>query len=238
MCVCVCVSPWPSQPSDLGFEVGEPAPVKKNIDPRFQHVTLAARDSDGCVNVERCVFGLTALIWSQIHMSREAAWRADRTGLLRTIQHRRAYWSQPFSTHSNASVGCRVLPKVKWFLKELLATRSEGGGRRRGRWGREGEEGGIKRKERVSLTSYETRCPCWIFIFFLRFIMMMTSSHFKTTYEAENYDCKRSSSLFVLLVCDTLSQQWWADGGVRENQWKSALSRRQDDAVHRQILQL
>lgn len=56
----------------------ENLPGEEKYRPRLQHVTLAARDSDGCVNIERCVFCLTALIWSQIHMPREAARHADR----------------------------------------------------------------------------------------------------------------------------------------------------------------
>lgn len=157
----MCVSPWPSQPSDLGFEVGKPARWRKISTP------TAARDTGRpwlgwlCEYRALCLLSNCPNMKPDSHATGGSAARRS-PALSWMIQHRRAYWSQPFSTHSNASVGCCVLPKVKWFLKELLAKRS-GGEKRRGRRGREGEEGGIKRKERVSLTSHETRCPCWNF---------------------------------------------------------------------------
>lgn len=58
------------------------------------------------------------------------------------------------STQSAAWVRCRVLPKVKWFLKELLATRAEGQGQRseEGGWGVEIKGRGVRKRE----ASHET----------------------------------------------------------------------------------
>lgn len=158
--VCVCLLDPPSL--QIWALKWENLPGEEKYRPRLQHVTLAARDSDGCVNIERCVFCLTALIWSQIHMPQEAARRADRP-----------FYHEWYSTeelidpsHSAHTQMHRLVAVsyLKWsgFWKSYwLRGRGGGGEKRRGRRGREGEEGGIKRKERVSLTSHETRCPCW-----------------------------------------------------------------------------
>lgn len=218
----MCVSPWPSQPSDLGFEVGKPARWRKISTP------TAARDTGRpwlgwlCEYRALCLLPNCPNMKPDSHATGGSA--ARRSPVLSwMIQHRRAYWSQPFSTHSNASVGCCVLPKVKWFLKELLATRSGGGGEKERETRQRGRRRRDKKKRECHWRHMKPAVPA---------DMMMTWSHFKTTYKAENYGREWSSSLFVLLLCDTLSQQWRADGCVRENQWQAAHS------VHCQNLQL
>lgn len=202
----------------------ENLPGEEKYRPRLQHVTLAARDSDGCVNIERCVFCLTALIWSQIHMPREAARRADRP-----------FYHEWYSTeelidpsHSAHTQMHRLVAVsyLKWsgFWKSYwLRGRGGGGGEKERETRQRGRRRRDKKKRECHWRHMKPAVPA---------DMMMTWSHFKTTYKAENYGREWSSSLFVLLLCDTLSQQWRADGCVRENQWQAAHS------VHCQNLQL
>lgn len=147
----MCVSPWPSQPSDLGFEVGKPARWRKISTP------TAARDTGRpwlgwlCEYRALCLLPNCPNMKPDSHATGGSA--ARRSPVLSwMIQHRRAYWSQPFSTHSNASVGCCVLPKVKWFLKELLATRSGGGGGEKERETRQRGRRRRDKKKRESVT--------------------------------------------------------------------------------------